>query len=216
MNIRSWLQNMRKAILVFLMFLSFSSLPISGYASLVQMDFLTPGDGLITRDTQSALEWLDITQTFGFTFDEILQGIGNSWYAEGWRFATTGEVSSMIYDYAGVLVGCDGCPSYSPIPESTANSLIGLFGANPNGWVNAYFDDGPTSEHVGQFAVSFNQTFLQYIVAVEAPNGIARTVSSPELGSALVRPVPIPSSIWLMLSGALWIFRRGQGSISKK
>lgn len=216
MIIKAWLRDMRTNALAFLMFLACASLPVSGYASLVEMDFLTPGDGLITRDTQSGLEWLDITQTFGFTFDEILQGTGNSWYAQGWRFATTGEVSAMVYSYTGLLVGCESCPSYSPVSESTANSLIGLFGANPSGWINAYFDDGPVSEHVGQFAVSFNQTLSQYIVAVEAPNGIARTVSSPELGSALVRPVPIPSSIWLLLSGALWVFRRGQGSISKK
>lgn len=212
MIIQALLRTM-KNVFVLLMLLSCSSLPMPGYAALIEMDYLTPGDGLITRDTQSGLEWLDITQTFGLTFDEILQGTGNSWYADGWRFATTDEVSAMIYNYAGVLVGCEGCPSYAAIPEGTANAIIGLFGANPNGWVNAYFDDGPESEHVGQFAVSFNQTLSQYIVAVEAPNGIARTVSSPELGSALVRPVPLPNSIWLLLSGALWMFRYGQKNI---
>lgn len=174
------------------------------------MDLLTQGDGLVTRDTQSGLEWLDTTLTFGFTYDDILNGVGNSWYAEGWRFATTSEVSAMVYDYAGVSVGCGGCPSYASISESTASWLIGLFGANPNGWINAYFDDGPESVHVGQFSVSYNQNFSQYLIAVEAPNGIARTVSSPELGSALVRPVPIPGSIWLLLSGMLWIFSRGK------
>lgn len=39
-----------------------------GRAALIQADLFAPGDGLLTQDTDTALEWLDVDQTLGLSF----------------------------------------------------------------------------------------------------------------------------------------------------
>ncbi len=48
-----------------------ATLLVSGspaYAALVEQDLFTAGDGLLTLDTDTNLEWLDVTETLGQAF----------------------------------------------------------------------------------------------------------------------------------------------------
>jgi Protein of unknown function (DUF642) len=84
-----------------------------------ELDLAAPGDGLVTLDPVSALEWLDLTQTVGTSVADALDPAG-LWVSQGWRLATKLEVCEL-FERAGVAL------------ESTAGvdcaSLVG--GASP-------------------------------------------------------------------------------------
>jgi hypothetical protein len=67
-----------------------------GYANaaLLSLDYAqNSGDNWITRDTQSNLDWLDVSLTINQTFDEVRTGL---WYQNGFRFATKDEVQTLF------------------------------------------------------------------------------------------------------------------------
>ena len=43
-------------------------------AALIEQDLFTSGDGLITLDTSTGLEWLDVTETLGQTYNAVAAG----------------------------------------------------------------------------------------------------------------------------------------------
>jgi hypothetical protein len=91
--------------------------PQSAQAALLGRDLNAIGDGLLTRDTVTGLDWLDVTQTKGRSFDEVLAGFGNYTTQQGFRFATASEVSSL---FASALAG------KSPVFVSTPNNTVDL------------------------------------------------------------------------------------------
>ena len=69
-------------------------------ADLIEQDFISSGDGLITLDTGTGLKWLDVTETKGLSVDEILAGSGG-WLTSGFRYASFAEVQTLANN-AGV------------------------------------------------------------------------------------------------------------------
>lgn len=62
--------------------------PASGAsASLLELDLLTAGDGLVTRDTETGLDWLDLTATLNLSYNDIEADLGG-WISLGFRHAT--------------------------------------------------------------------------------------------------------------------------------
>lgn len=51
------------------------------------------GDGLLTRDTVSGLEWLDVTLTINQTYDQVRTG---NWYQAGFSHATMAELQTAV------------------------------------------------------------------------------------------------------------------------
>jgi len=64
-------------------------------AEMVSTDWLASGDGLATLDTQTGIEWMDLTQTKGMTVNQIL----NDSRFDGWRLPTASEVESLLKSY---------------------------------------------------------------------------------------------------------------------
>ena len=61
-------------------------------AALFEADYLSAGDGLITMDTNSTLEWLDLSLTSGMPFANAL----SAYSADGWRYAEQNEIFAMF------------------------------------------------------------------------------------------------------------------------
>ena len=61
---------MSKIPLVLTMVLGLA-VPGTTTAAPIQQDFLSAGDGLLTLDDQSGLEWLDLSETQGLSFNEV-------------------------------------------------------------------------------------------------------------------------------------------------
>jgi hypothetical protein len=65
-------------------------------ANLVSADFKTPGDGLLTRDTRTGLEWLDLSQTANLTYASVLSGANGFTKKERFRLATKLQVDGLF------------------------------------------------------------------------------------------------------------------------
>lgn len=57
-----------------------------------------------TLDTTTSLEWLDINKTSGLSYNQILADAGG-WTSAGWRYASTGEVRSLLSTYVSSAEG---------------------------------------------------------------------------------------------------------------
>lgn len=55
--------------------------------------------GNITRDTDTGLEWLDVTETRGLSFNQVTAKMGKGGIYEGWRYATMAEFDQLITDF---------------------------------------------------------------------------------------------------------------------
>ncbi len=67
----------------------------SAQAALLAGDLTTAGDALITKDSRTGLEWLDLTVTKGASYDAVAAGLGGYTTQNGFRFATSAEVSAL-------------------------------------------------------------------------------------------------------------------------
>lgn len=92
-------------------------------AALIRADLFAPGDGLLTMDTDSALEWLDVDQTVGLSFTQVAEEGAGDWTALGFRHATTGEVAEL---FARVGIATFNMPAEENFPGS--NLLLELMG----------------------------------------------------------------------------------------
>ena len=99
------------------------------FADLVDLDLFEPEDQLATRDTDTGLDWLDLTATatgqqqiapniWGFTFpnyNDIVANVGG-WTADGWRHATASEICNLLSVHAIAPSPCPGGEGSVPSP----------------------------------------------------------------------------------------------------
>lgn len=179
------------------------------HATLIERDFLSPGDSAITFDTKTGLEWLDLTVTQGrFSYDSIQVELlpGKEFY--GFRYATKTEVDNLLSEF-GI--------SLHPL-TSTGNdhaqieqyfSLLGITQTDhsnigvQNYWSFGLFDE-IWPDYVGDahFYLSILENFAFGYTAVSYyPWLDYRTDRS--LGHFLVRTesIPEPSSVSLIAFG---------------
>ena len=98
-------------------------------------------DGLITLDDTTGLLWLDLSLTENLSYVDVLNGAGNSWIAEGWRYATTAEICSLFSTYVAAVSPCPGHENISIL--EAANLLVFMDANNESlGGLNGFFDDG--------------------------------------------------------------------------
>ena len=65
-------------------------------AELIKTDYKTTGDELATLDTETGIEWLDISETAGYNLNEISALIAEGGELEGWRMPTQTEVTNLF------------------------------------------------------------------------------------------------------------------------
>ena len=78
-------------------------------AALIEQDLFAAGDGLITFDDQTGLEWLDLTETTNLSYNDV-ETDGGGWLSLGFRHATGAEVCDLMAAYAAFDPGCSGSP----------------------------------------------------------------------------------------------------------
>ncbi|TCV90550.1 VPLPA-CTERM sorting domain-containing protein [Sulfurirhabdus autotrophica] len=66
-------------------------------AAILEEDLYQPGDHLITADSVTGLEWLDLTQTVNLSYNQVNSGVGG-WLNQGFRHATADEVYTLIFN----------------------------------------------------------------------------------------------------------------------
>ena len=83
-------------------------------ADLIEVDLLSPGDALVTRDTATGLDWLDLTLTTDLSVSAIFEGAGG-WLASGWRYPIGYELPHFwtnggIVDIGGLVASPANLP----------------------------------------------------------------------------------------------------------
>lgn len=204
-------------------------------AILIEANDRVFGRGSITRDLDSGLEWLDLTETAGRSFFDVLAETERGGEFAGFRIATAAEVEQLFLN-AGIpdidTVEGIGTPGGGTGPLFTAANfeptldLINLLGPTavmrePGGLV---FDAGGafTSTPSDVLPGGLKIAFLRAVTASEL--GLAefepRDPNAPA-SSYLVRttpPIPEPSAALLFGVGALgvaaYVRRRVQGEVA--
>ena len=167
-------------------------------AQLVEVDLLAPGDALVTRDTQTNLDWLDLDLTFNLSYNAVIGGAGG-WVADGWTHATEAQVCDLSMKLGEGLTTCPG--SNSSVSENLCQMRFDLFGFG--------LDLGILETSSGIFG-SIVDNRVQVGICQHVPPGSTVAVSAGQLGVSpdftsgvyghfLVRQAPVgtpASSSW--------------------
>jgi len=183
-------------------------------------------DGLLTLDTSSGLQWLDLTVTQNKSYAQVAQQLGAGGLYDGFRFARFSEVTSFVVD-AGITPQ-SYVSAYYPNTDQL-NKFLSF--ANLVGMTYRYSDTlsehdiaaGLTSD-IGSSAgtnlvykLEYSENpficgacSLRYSFVTDGGNtSQLSTATSQYVGSWLVRdttvpaPVPVPAAAWLLGSGLL-------------
>ena len=170
-------------------------------ASLVEIDLAAPGDGLLTRDLETGLDWLDLSQTRGVSVEAILSGEGG-WLSLGFEIANSAQVCDFFGRHGAVPVPCEQETLGAFVDGDVVTELRLLFqgpGTPYSGSIaGSFLDPRARFGTSGYFASYFsNDDFSRVSVSSVHPEGAPRNRSV-----FMVRPVPEPSS-WLLTIASL-------------
>jgi len=177
------------------------ALALPTQAALVSTDLFLSGDGLLTRDTQSGLDWLDHSLTLGRSFNDLSGQFGVGGQFQGFRFATLTDVN-LLFAHADLPADQLLTPSlYTP-----ALALITLIGGTVNsptdasvrGIINLRFNTDYQLKGISAREQFGELGGITYTSCCMAPEQV-----DPAVSSWLLRPVPEPSTWLLMGLGVL-------------
>ena len=177
------------------------------HAALVQQDLLTAGDGLITLDTATDLEWLDLTATQDLSVDQVLGGAGG-WVNSGFQYASFSQVGQLLND-AGYLGSTSDYSTMRLVADNTsANAFLSDFGStSPPDFTFGFMSPSPCGRTIGTDTICTDYVQINangaanmgYAIPDDGPFGIS--IARPYVGSFLVRSVPEPEAYATMLAG---------------
>lgn len=72
------------------------ALSFASHAELVSTDWKTAGDELATLDTETGIEWMDLSETDGLSINTVLSMTSAGGKFEGWRLPTEDEVLTLF------------------------------------------------------------------------------------------------------------------------
>lgn len=188
----------------------------SASAAVVNANWKTAGDNLLTHDEVTGLKWLDLTETTNISRDYVLTQLGTGGDFEGFHYATSAEVV-ILWSNFGIDLSA-GSASYvsghdnnvlaatsflgNTLAEYEYNDIwpVGALGLTADGYgewsyerLGAYFIALPPDEPGTYYDTDDD---LTHLMSTEDTQGF--------YGHYLVMTsVPIPPAIWLFGSGLL-------------
>jgi hypothetical protein len=166
-------------------------------------------NGLYTTDTVSGLDWLDLSETAGNSYQ----------YADdpnsGWRHATNAEIESIFaqsFDgYFDTEALNTSISSYGYADQNADTAVfIDLFGLDEQRAIGMYKDE----DEIVRFMGAQDNGNYTVVYGLEYSNVYSETsTTSSAIGTWLVRStvVPIPAAVWLFgsaLAGLGWLRRK--------
>lgn len=194
---------------------------VTVYANLITLDWKVPNDGLILYETDSNLEWLNLSQSYGMSYNKVLAMTDNpGGLYEGWHIAKKTEMVSLFN-----AVGGDGRYSIDGLTNGAGNSvdlLIQYWGVSLNENDTTYVVYDSVNWFQMELLVNFarlynNPNYDDEGVLWPVPGRDDMEMDTeyftdlhigmPKMAIALVRtaqatPVPEPSTLLLMMIGS--------------
>jgi hypothetical protein len=182
-------------------------------AATISVDWKVTGDNLITSDTATGLNWLDLTETSGKSRDDVVTQLGTGGVYDGWRYATSSEVVTLWGNIGVDLNGADLSWPDDPFEDPFVLDAVNLLGNTtcqadcagfPYGTLGLTGSQHPTDSALYDFigAGYVELTFTtEYLGPGEGYMGT--TDAGLQFGHYLVQTVPIPSAVWLFGSGLI-------------
>ena len=183
-------------------------------ASLYQTSDPYFGPNSVTVDTSTGLGWLNLSEAAGLSYDQVLSETQAGGKFSGFRFATVPEVL-QLYNSAGLTPSAYGDTAHyyaatSPLIQSFF-SLIGTTGIE-NGLPGMIALSGTSPDGGGLYDSpsvygwsSAQQYWVNNGLGVGATE-YGATFSDPFLSSWLVKEVPEPTTLTLLLAGGFILF----------
>jgi hypothetical protein len=84
-------------------------------------------NGLFTTDTSSTLDWKDLTETNGLSYNYVSTQFNAGGAYEGWRYATLSEFQDMIVQFGFAVTNLTEGP-VSSATQTSINNFTALFG----------------------------------------------------------------------------------------
>lgn len=102
----------------------------STQAALVESDWKNTGDALATLDTDTGIEWLDLTQTDYMSINQAEGLTGTGGIFDGWRLPTRAEVTQMMVNaFPSQAASVQGNSGYWDITNATTDNEADRFRA---------------------------------------------------------------------------------------
>jgi hypothetical protein len=184
----------------------------SSQAAIIARDFLTPGDNLLTYDSTSGREWLDVTHTAGLTREQVAHLLGADQQLAGFRIASPLDVVLLAKS-----AGYDETQPKSRQQFEIANRLIDHLGKTAviEIVINTY--DGPHSFPVAPETLVWrisdaylnhgdNAGWVPFGIMANGMINSRQVVASPQL-TAIGSDVEYPGIIETPVSRGVWLFR---------
>jgi len=92
-------------------------------AALVERDWSVAGDGALTYDTATGLEWLDVTATAGLSYNQVFAQLGPGGAYEGFSFASGQQATDLF-----AAVGLQEFPGGTSSEGGKIETLLGFIG----------------------------------------------------------------------------------------
>ena len=196
--------------LLFICLITFSSYSQS---KLIGMDWAQgSGDQKLTLDTNANLQWLDVTETVGFSYNDILRDSGG-YRGAGFRHAKAFEISTLLFDYG--VINSNRCSSICEADENSADHLIDILGGyTVEDWIFkkglvGFYEGSSINTRVSVGGIVWQlynkpDVILQMGIGSSTANDFAA-----EYGHFLVRetiPTPIPAASFLFLPALSGLF----------
>ena len=129
----------------------------AGIIDLLEYDYLSQGDNLITFDQTTNLQWLDISHTKG---QSILDIEASGLIADGWQWASTAQVTNLV-NHVGAGINND--------TNENNKALLDL-------WGPTYTVIGPWGPGVGDIDSHTETSIFNHIHGIS--RGFVNTISS--------------------------------------
>jgi len=152
--------------------------------------------GMTTLDTETGIEWLDVTETVGASPVDIVNGYGG-FAADGWGLATVEQIETL-YLHAGIPLPYNGSLTSAGYPGTQqVIDLLGASGSHGNGdFIQAF--SGTLAPGWPPYRLHTPTVLTAYGTiggAVLPGPSVPSTVRNETIGNYLVRPTSGPGSV---------------------
>jgi hypothetical protein len=189
------------------------TLLLLGLVQSANADFIDSDDHTYFTDTRSGFQWLDVTETAGLSYDQVFSDLlADGEKYEGWQYATADQFNQLISHFTGSPIN-----TYEEVYHDTElDDLIAILGPTYTS-ANITYTRGMLADYtllqvslvaqqvagiydddrIGAGGVEYDD----YSIALQS--AYIQSNASPYIGSFLVRSVPEPSSLALLILGFL-------------